>query len=225
MDTITGKAEPRVLEYLLRRRSAKVDDLHAPGPDGAQIETILRAATRVPDHGKMCPWYYLVFEGDARAQAGAVLADAYKAECPNATADQIARERGRFLRAPVVIALISRVRTGKKPIWEQILSSGAAGQNLSLAAHALGFGVQWVTEWYGYDARVKAAFGLDARDHVAGFFYIGSVDAHAPEDRERPDLVEIVTHWRTGEAAAKGDVYNRDECGLPEVGFDVGGQV
>lgn len=221
METIAGKENAQVLEYLLKRRSVMADDLVAPGPSAAQVETILRAATRVPDHGKMCPWYFLVFRGDARAQAGDVLADAYQAGHENACAAQVERERARFLRAPCVIALVSRVRTGKKPIWEQILSSGAAGQNLSLAAHALGFGVQWLTEWYGYDASVKAGFGLDARDHIAGFFYIGSINGDPPADRDRPDLNEIVTHWQAGETVHKGDCYDRDEYGVPERGFDL----
>ena len=93
-----------------------------------------------------------------------------------------------------------------------------AGMNLSHAAHALGYGVQWLTEWYGYDARVKEAMGLDARDHVAGFFYIGTCDAIEPE-RDRPDLSEIVSRWSADTALAKGDCYDSDKHGFPEVGF------
>jgi len=218
MEVITGKEDARVLEYLLKRRSAKIDDLVAPGPNSAQLEQIITAALRVPDHGKMCPWYVLVFDGDARAQIGDVIADAYVATNPNARDDKIEAERGRFMRAPSVVALVSRVRKGKKPIWEQILSAGAAGQNLSLAAHALGFGVQWVTEWYAYDDQVKAAMGLDARDHIAGFFYIGTCD-DVQTDRARPDLDKVVTHWSPNAEIAKGDCYDVGKLGFPIKGF------
>lgn len=219
MEVLTGKANQDVLDYLLRRRSAKIDDLAEPGPSAVQVEEIITAALRVPDHGKMCPWYTLVFQGEARAQIGDVIAEAFVAAHPDARADKVAVERERFMRAPLVIALISRARKGKKPIWEQVLSSGAAGQNLSLAAHALGFGVQWVTEWYGYDDAVKAAMGLDARDHVAGFFYIGTCDV-VQDDRDRPDLSKVVTHWSPDAALNKGDCYDVEKLGFPEAAFD-----
>ena len=219
MSVITAKEEPRVLEYLLGRRSAKIDDLVAPGPSGEELEQILMAALRVPDHGKMCPWYVLTFEGEARAQIGDVIAEAYCEANPKYCAEQKERERGRFLRAPLVVALISRMRTGKKPMWEQILSAGAAGQNLSLAAHALGYGVQWVTEWYGYDEAVKVAMGLDERDHVAGFFYIGTCE-RVQEDRDRPDLEKVVTAWSPEAEVRKGDAdYDRPKFGFPKKGF------
>ena len=220
MEVITGKEDAGVLEYLSRRRSAKIDDLVEPGPSPEQVEQILTAAFRVPDHGKMCPWYALVFEGEARAQIGDVIADAYMAANPDCREGKAEIERGRFLRAPLVIGLVSRVRKGKKPIWEQILSVGAAGQNLSLAAHALGYGVQWVTEWYGYDEAVKAAMGLDARDHVAGFFYIGTCE-NVQVDRDRPDLDKIVMHWSPEADINKGDCYDVEKLGFPDAGFDI----
>lgn len=220
MEVITGKENTDVLDYLLKRRSAKIDDLLSPGPSPAQVEQILTAALRVPDHGKMCPWYALVFEGDARAQIGDVIADAYDAANPQCREGKVDAERQRFMRAPLVIGLVSRVRKGKKPIWEQILSGGAAGQNLSLAAHALGFGVQWVTEWYGYDDTVKAAMGMDQRDHVIGFFYIGTCAA-VQGDRDRPDLGRVVTHWTPDAQINKGDCYDVEKLGFPDVGFDL----
>ncbi|MFK7839710.1 MAG: nitroreductase [Bdellovibrionales bacterium] len=220
MEVITGKDDPNVLDYLLRRRSAKIDHLSGSGPSAAQIESILTAALRVPDHGKMCPWYCLVFEGDARRDVGDILADAYIKDHPDAREDKIEAERHRFMRAPVVIALVSRVRKGKKPIWEQILSAGAAGQNLSLAAHALGFGVQWVSEWYAYHEGVKAQLGMDHRDHVVGFFYIGKA-SEVQADRDRPDLEQVVTYWRRRVPLAKGDCYDVEKLGFPDAGFDL----
>lgn len=220
MDVYTGKEDQQVLSYLLKRRSAKVDDLIAPGPDAAELEQILTAAMRVPDHGKMCPWYTLVFEGEARQQIGDVLAEAFIKANPDAREDKIESERGRFMRAPLVIALVSRIRKGKKPIWEQILSAGAAGMNLSLAVHSLGYGVHWLTEWYAFDENVRSALGLDERDNIVGFFYIGTCGA-IQADRERPDLTEIVTHWTPDAAINKGDCYDVEKLGFPEVGFSV----
>lgn len=219
MEVLTGKADQGVLDYLLKRRSAKADNLAAPGPDADQLEKILTAASRVPDHGKMSPWYFLVFEGDARQHVGDLIAESYRAENPDATADKLALERGRFMRAPSVVAIVSRVRKGKKPIWEQVLSGGAAGMNLSLAAHAQGFGVQWLTEWYAFDDRVKEGLGLDARDHVVGFFFIGTCEAQEDE-RDRPDLSKIVTHWSPDAVLNKGDCYDVAKMGFPETCFD-----
>jgi len=213
-----------VLDYLLGRRSVKVEALSAPGPSAAQLQTILTAAARVPDHGKMVPWYFMVFEGDARTQAGENFAQHYLRANPEALPDQITRERERFLRAPLVVGVVSRMRKGKNPVWEQVMSAGAAGQNLSLAAHASGFGVCWLTEWVAYDAGVKAALGLDARDHIAGFFYIGTV-SEVPEERDRPDLAQIVNHWRPETPLLKGDVYDNEKFPLPPAGCDFSGIV
>jgi nitroreductase len=189
-----------------------------PGPDKVQIETILRAAARVPDHGKMFPWHFIVFEGAARAQVGELLAKAWQAENPEQTEPaKLELEAARFTRAPLVIGVISRMREGKHPLWEQILSAGAACQNLCLAANGLGFGTNWLTEWYSYSPAFKAALGLDARDHVAGFIYIGTATA-MPEERDRPDMAAITTHW------APGVPLNRDEkAGLPGMGFPQAG--
>ncbi|MCK6418701.1 MAG: nitroreductase [Alphaproteobacteria bacterium] len=215
---IAAKPSAEILDYLLRRRSVKLDLMTAPGPEPAQIENILRAASRVPDHGRMCPWYFLIFEGDARAKAGEIFQAIYLQKNPEADPAQLDKEAKRFLRAPLVIAMISRTRKGKNPLWEQILSAGAAGMNLSLAAHAQGFGVNWLTEWIAYDADVKAALGLDARDHVAGFFYIGSIQGQ-PEERDRPDLSSIVTHWHPDVKINKGDLHDQEKMGFPPVGF------
>ncbi len=216
---IFAQHSPDVLSYLLARRSVKVECLSAPGPSSEQLQSILTASARVPDHGKMVPWYFVVFEGEARAQAGEIFATHYLKNNPSALPDQLARERERFMRAPLVVALVSRLRKGKNPAWEQILSAGAVGMNLSLATHASGFGVCWLTEWMAYDESVKQALGLDARDHIAGFFYIGTV-TQAPEERDRPDLSQIVTHWAPETSLKKGDGYDQDKMPFPPAGFD-----
>jgi nitroreductase len=209
---------PDLLEFLKTRRSVKISKLSEPGPTPGQIDTILQIASRIPDHGKYAPWYFIVFRGEARAQAGEKLADLFKQDHPDATPAQIDHERARFLRAPVVIAVVSRIREGKNPQWEQILSAGAACYNLSLAAQALGFGTNWVTEWYSYSAAFKEYLGIAGSDNVAGFIYIGTA-TEKPEDRERPDLSRLVTDWSPGIPLNTGEGYGHPGAGLPEKGF------
>ncbi|MCC6597708.1 MAG: nitroreductase [Alphaproteobacteria bacterium] len=220
MDIFTATPSPAVLEYLQKRRSVKVDAIGAPGPTKVQMDTILSCAVRTPDHGKMVPWYFIVFEGAARQEAGDILAAAYSRVNPDARVDKIEAERQRFMRAPVVVAVVSRARKGKNPLWEQILSAGAVCMNLSLAAHASGFGACWLTEWYGYDENVKAAFGLDFRDHIAGFIYIGT-PVQMPEERDRPDLDLIVNYFSAGGILEKGDRYDQEKFDLPQAGCDL----
>lgn len=219
METYSGKPASDVLDYLLKRRSIKAEDLNEPGPDKTQLETMLTAACRVPDHGKVCPFYFLVLQGEARGQAGDILADAYAHAHPDARTDKIECERGRFMRAPLVVALVMRARKSKNPLWEQVLSAGAAAQNFILAANASGFAAQWLTEWYAYDENVRAGLGLDEKDHVAGFLYVGTA-ADSMEDRDRPDLDAIVNEWQKDSPLNKGEEYGREKFGYPIAGFD-----
>jgi nitroreductase len=181
---------------LLRtRRSLKPVELVGPGPSPADLDTLLTIASRVPDHGKLAPWRFIVFEGESQIKAGAAIAAAFVAKYPDATPDQIAFERRRLARAPLVIAVVSRAAPHVKiPEWEQVLSAGAAAMSLVIAAHALGFGATWITEWYAYDRSVLDALGLAPHEKIAGFVHIGR-PAHAPEDRPRPALADIVTRF------------------------------
>lgn len=218
-----GKPSAELLTYLQARRSCPLKTMGDPGPDDKQIQDILKAASRVPDHGKMFPWHFIVFSGDARAQAGELLAQAWKEENPGqAEPAKLELEAARFTRAPVVIGVISRLREGKHAFWEQILSAGAACQNLCLAANSLGFGTNWLTEWYGYSPAFKTALGLDRRDHVAGFVYIGTPTA-MPEERDRPNLAAITTHWTPETTLNKGESYGLPGTGFPKAGFSVDG--
>jgi nitroreductase len=218
-DAVTA-AEPsaEMLDYLQHRRSVSMKLMGEPGPDRQQIETILKAAMRVPDHGKLFPWHFIVFTGDARKQAGELLKKAWLAEEPGAQPAKLDLESGRFLRAPVVIAVVSRMREGKHPLWEQILSAGAAAQNLCLAANALGFGTCWVTEWYAYNETFRQELGLDDRDNIAGFVYIGT-PTQLPEERDRPDPAKITTFWEPGAPLNKGEGYGQAGMGIPKKGF------
>jgi nitroreductase len=170
----------------------------SPGPDAAQLDAILSAATRVPDHGKLTPWRFIVFEGDARTAFGGHLARLFREANPAAIDELVEAERKRFLRAPVVVAVISRaLGNAKVPEWEQILSAGAACMNLLTATHAHGLAGSWLTEWYAYDERVRPLLKLEAHERVAGFVYLGT-PAVPLEDRPRPDLSAIVQRWSEG---------------------------
>jgi len=186
---------PEALHLLKTRRSVKAMELAGPGPAASEIETILTVASRVPDHGKLTPWRFIVFEGDARFAAGDKIAAVFAEKYPDATQDQVDKERERLARAPLVIAVVSRAAEHQKiPEWEQVLSAGAAAMSLVLAAHALGYAANWITEWYAYDRRVLDSFGVGPQERVAGFIHIGRANGPA-EDRDRPSLGEIVTRY------------------------------
>lgn len=208
-----------MISTLLSRRSTPMKIMGGNGPSAEQIEQILQAAARVPDHNKLAPWWFVTFEGDARKEFGdQVLRKAYLLEEPEAAPAKLDLEAERFLRAPVVIAVISRIKEGKAPQWEQILSAGACCYNLCLAANALGFGTNWLTEWYAFNPEVHKALGMDSRDNIAGFIYIGE-QLEKPEERERPSLSDISNSWSPEYKPNKGDHYGRIGTGIPRTGF------
>ena len=186
---------PDALQLLKTRRSVKPMELSGPGPTPAELDTLLTVAARVPDHGKLAPWRFIVFEGEERLAAGETIAAIFRADRADATPEQIEFERKRLARAPLVVAVVSRAGPHVKiPEWEQQLSAGAAAMSLVIAAHAMGYAASWITEWYAYDRRVLDALGLAAIERMAGFVHIGR-PAKPPEDRERPPLDEIVTRY------------------------------
>jgi nitroreductase len=168
-----------------------------PGPSRGELTTILTAAARVPDHKKLVPWRFIIFEQEARAAFGEALAKACAAEEKEPPSDvRLEMERTRLLRAPCVVAVISRVTPNPAaPEWEQVLSCGAACLNLCLAANAMGFATCWLTEWYSYSPAVRAALKLADNERVAGFIYLGT-PKERQEERERPDLDKIATRWQ-----------------------------
>jgi nitroreductase len=187
---------PDALDLLKTRRSYKARDLSGPPPSAVEIDTLLTVAARVPDHGKLVPWRFIVFEGEARRAAGAAIAKAFRVKYPDATPEQADAERERLTRAPLVIAVVSRAAPHVKiPEWEQVLSAGAAAMSLVLAAHALGYGANWITEWYAYDRAVLDALGLKPHERIAGFVHIGR-PPQPTEDRPRPPLNEIATRFQ-----------------------------
>ena len=185
----------RAVDMLWRRRSTPADFLGGPGPDQPTLQAILTIAARAPDHRRVTPFRFIVFEGEARARFGAVLRAAYVANEPDAEQHRIECEQNRFMRAPVVVAVVSSVDPSHRtPEWEQILTAGAACQNMLLAASAHGFAAQWITEWYAYDAKVTAALSLSAHERIAGYIYLGTAKEN-PKERARPDLSAISAYY------------------------------
>lgn len=184
-------------DYLATRRTVGAALLEEPGPDSDTLRSILTLAARVPDHGKLVPWRFIVFRGAAREAAGAVVAQVAEAEGHNG---DIEEERRRFMRAPVVVAVVSRAAPHPKiPEWEQVLSAGAVCLNLIHAAAAYGFRANWLTEWIAYDRTVLAALGVGADEKIAGFLHIGSSDL-TPADRDRPNIDAIIEEYGAGNA-------------------------
>jgi nitroreductase len=185
-----------ILDFLASRRSLKPTMFASHGPAAEELEQILTVAARVPDHKKLNPWRFIVFQGQARADAGELFVNACLAEDKQEPSDvRLATERQRFMRAPLVIAVVSRmVEKPGVPEIEQTLSAGAAAFNLCLAANALGYGTCWITEWIAYSPIVRAGLGVEENERIAGFVYIGRAAEHQ-DDRPRPALADIVTHW------------------------------
>ncbi|MDJ1159378.1 nitroreductase [Chelatococcus sp. SYSU_G07232] len=184
-----------MLDLLRTRRSVPSPMLGAPAPSGAELEALLSIASRVPDHGKLAPWRFILIEGDARHRIGQVIAGAFAADNPDASGERLAAERKRLAHAPLVIAVVSRARPHVKiPEWEQILSAGAVCMNLVVAANAAGYATSWLTEWYAFDRRVLDALGLEPHERIAGFIHVGTA-TEKPSDRPRPALADIVTRY------------------------------
>lgn len=184
-------ANPSVLDSLARRRSSPAQALGAPGPDREQIETLIRLGARVPDHGKLGPWRFVVIEPGAKARL------VEKLKTIAATRDQ-AEQRiaklGKLALPPVTIMVVARPVRGKIPEWEQVLSVGAVCQNMTVAAAAMGFGSSWITDWYAYDADAVALMGVQAGERIAGFIHVGT-PSEPPMERDRPDVAARVTYW------------------------------
>lgn len=185
---------PDALELLKTRRSVPGPGLRSPGPNEAQLGELLTVAARVPDHGKLVPWRFILIAGAAVDAYGEKLAGFLAEDDPAASPEQL-RNQSAKVRAPLIVVVVSHAGEHPKiPVWEQELSAGAVCMNLENAANALGFGTQWITGWPAYDGRVATLLGIQRGEKVAGFIQIGT-PSFKPEDRPRPDLSQIVTHW------------------------------
>ncbi len=182
------------LDFLNTRRSIPARQLGEPGPDNEQLQRLLTAAIRVPDHGKLEPWRLLLIHGSARARLGERLAAIHLRHEPEVPSAVLTKDRERFNFAPLIVAVIARVEANhpKVPEQEQILSAGCVAHNLLLGAHALGFAAQWLTGWAAYDRDAATLLGLNPQERIVAFVHIGTARESVPE-RARPALDQIVS--------------------------------
>ena len=184
------------LEFLNQRLSVPSRQLGEPGPDAAQLDALLNAAIRVPDHGRLTPWRLRLIRGDARRAFGERIAQIHAQQDPDANEKALAKDRGRYLSAPLIVVVIAHVTSGHKvPEQEQVLSAGCVAYNLALGAQALGFGAQWLTGWPAYDRPLlERTLGLAPDEQLAGTIAMGTPQVDVP-DRERPDPASLLTDW------------------------------
>ena len=184
-----------VIDFLLSRRSRPIAELKEPAPSDDEIRTMLTAASRVPDHGRLAPWRFILYRGEARHRIGVELAELAERREGPLPEHRRAQELARFSRAPLVVGVVSVPRDHPRvPEWEMFLSGGAAAMTLLLAAGALGYGANWISNWYADDEEGKRLLGISPQERVVGFVHIGSYDGATPE-RPRPDLAEIVSDY------------------------------
>jgi nitroreductase len=182
------------LSLLETRRSGRPREMIAPGPSAEELEQILKIAARVPDHGKLAPWRFVVVDKEQRREFGVLLRQALQAEdecagpAHHEKADQFSQQ-GETL----VVLISAPVQEHKIPVWEQELSAGAAAMNLLTAAHALGYVGAWITGWQAYSPMVNAAF-CKPGERIAGFLFLGSPGREL-EERPRPEMAEIASRW------------------------------
>lgn len=187
------KSDVKLIDYLASRRSMPAFQMRAPGPSRDEIQEMLKLASRVPDHGKLAPWRFIVYTGAVREKMSLELSKIARADKPDLSEEMIKVEETRFTRAPVVVAVISKAAPHFKiPEWEQLMSAGAVCLNLVMAANAYGYVSNWLTEWMAYDGRAYPILGVQPGEKVAGFVHIGSTDFPVVE-RPRPELADIVT--------------------------------
>jgi nitroreductase len=182
---------PEVLRFLALRRSTSAVTLAAPGPGSVELDMLLRLATRVPDHGKLAPWRFIVLEGSGKA----AFADRLEALAHSRSDATAAAKLAKLKIPPICVAVISSPKEAAIPQWEQVLSAGAACTTLVYAALAMGYGANWITDWYAYDAEAWSILGLTSPEKVAGFILLGT-PREPPLERERPTLAPLVTRWR-----------------------------
>ncbi|WOK36261.1 nitroreductase [Sphingomonas sp. C3-2] len=183
------------LSLLATRRSGKPREMVAPGPNSGELAQMLEIAARTPDHGKLAPWRFVIVDRESRPALADMLVAAYRAEKPEAGRLEIEAMENFAGFAPTLVVVLSSPRASSKiPLWEQELSAGAVCMNLLHAAHAMGFAAGWITGWPAFNADVRNAFG-SADERVAGFIYIGT-PGKPLEERPRPEMEEIVSHWR-----------------------------
>lgn len=176
-----------ILDLLANRASAPINELKEPGPDDRQIATLMQLATRVPDHGRLTPWRFILYRGDIRHVIGeklAAIAEAREGPLSDARREQ---ERTRFSRAPLVIGVVCTPKPSPKiPEWEMFLSAGAAAMTLVIAANAMGFHTNWISNWYSEVPEALEMLGVGPNERIVGFVHMGTFRGEIVP-RPRPD--------------------------------------
>jgi nitroreductase len=190
-DPLPIHACPETLDFLERRRSASATTLAAPGPGPEALAELLTLSARAPDHGKLNPWRFVVLRGEAKVAFVAGL-ERIAAAQPNPT--KATAKLGKIRVPPVTVAVISRVVEGEIPEWEQVLSAGAVCALMVVAAQAMGFGANWITDWYAYDEDARRLLGAEPGERVAGYVHLGT-PTQDPLERARPDMAAITRSW------------------------------
>jgi len=197
-----AEAGQAATDLLLRRRS--MSKLGEPAPEGAALERMLRAALRAPDHGLLRPWKVLLVRGPARQRLGEVLAASLKRRHPQASDEDLERERRKPLRAPLLAIVVASIRNDTQiPEIEQMMSAGCVAYGLQIAAQAEGFGAIWRTGEAAYDRAVHEALGLGMTDRIVGILYVGT-PLQEPPEVPRPALEDHVLEWTGEEGSAPG---------------------
>jgi nitroreductase len=191
-DPLPVEPAPEVLRFLARRRSTSAVTLTEPAPSPEELDQLLRLATRVPDHGKLSPWRFVVLRGADKAR----FAERLEALALGRGDTQAAGKLAKLKIPPLAVAVISSPKPDAPiPEWEQILSAGAVATTLLHATLAMGYGANWITDWYAYDTEAGQVLGLKAGERVASFMLMGT-PRESPMERERPDRAGLVTRWQ-----------------------------
>jgi nitroreductase len=188
---IALEPHPEVLAFLATRRSASAVTLAEPGPTPGEVETLIRLAARVPDHGKLSPWRFIILEPAFKD----AFAEQLEALALSRGDSRAVAKLAKLKVPPMGVAVVSGLKPGEIPDWEQELSAGAVCTTLLYAAQALGYGANWITDWYAYDPEARSILGLEAHEKVAGFVFIGT-PREPRQERERPDPQALTTAWR-----------------------------
>ena len=184
-----------VIAFLETRQSIPVSQIGDPGPNDATLHKILQLAVRVPDHGRLEPWRFILYRGAARDLAGKHIAERLNERDGPLPLDVYERELKRLSRAPLVIGVVSSPKPHERiPEWEQFLSAGAVAANINFAARAYGFVSNWVTGWYADDREAMRRLGVSDQERFAGFVHVGTFDQPFPE-RPRPDIKKLVSDY------------------------------
>lgn len=190
-ESLPQAASQAILDAMARRRSVSASSLTQPGPSLSQLDDLLRLAARTPDHGKLAPWRFVVLQSPGKDDF------VRRLEAIAAESDQTGKRTAKLVKLkapPMAIVVVSSPRSGDIPVWEQTLSAGAVCYALLQATTAMGFGANWITDWYSYDPSALNLLGLGADERVAGFVLIGTAN-EPPAERVRPDARALTSHW------------------------------